>query len=99
MQLQTVVLFLAEISVSSPPKNTHLKYLKKYLLDQSIQNIFYFILKKETLVVAHTPSSMRTACAKSRGPQSTKRHSDQCLCLSRNIAYVTPKIIYFHYFY
>ena len=42
--------FLAEISVSSPRKLFILLSIK-YFLDQSIQKIFYLLLKKEALAV------------------------------------------------
>ena len=32
------------------PKNIYFYYLEKYFLDQSIQKIFYLILKKEALL-------------------------------------------------
>ena len=40
---------LAEISVSSPRKLFIFIIYKKYFLDQSIQQIFYLLLKKEAL--------------------------------------------------
>ena len=43
--------FLAETLVRSPRKFVHFRYLKNYFLDHSIQEIFYFILKKEALVL------------------------------------------------
>ena len=42
--------FLAEISVRSPRKSFIFITYKKILLDQSIQKILYFILKKEALI-------------------------------------------------
>ena len=42
--------FIAELSVSSPQKLFIFIIYKKYFLDQSIQQIFYLILKKEALV-------------------------------------------------
>ena len=51
--------FLAEISGSSPRKFIFFfHYLIKYFLDQSIQKIFYFILKTEALTwTLATPSA------------------------------------------
>ena len=41
---------IAEASVWSPRK-VCIQYLKKYVMDQSIQKIFYLILKKEALAM------------------------------------------------
>ena len=75
--------FLAELSVCSPRKLFIFIILKKYFLDQNIQKLFYLILKKEAL-------RGTWACYFFAG-------EGQRFLFSRNIGYLTPKLIYFHY--
>ena len=50
IECRSVLLFLAITSILSPGVVFNFRYLQKDFLDQSIQTIFYFILKTEALV-------------------------------------------------
>ena len=59
------------------PKINYFYYLKKYFLDQSIQKIFYSILKKEALVSSLHPEVLLKQMRQWLPVCITRKDSDQ----------------------
>ena len=87
--------FLAEISVGSPQKLFILIIKKTYFLDQSIQNTFYLVLKKEALPFTHIRHCLLRLFMPAHVRSLTSNRWD---VLSRTWAGITKAVTLLQYF-